>query len=159
MVVAYDKNYAIGSNNELLWKRDLPADLRHFRDLTYGDTVIMGMNTFRSIGSILPGRKNIIISHHFHVLPGAVFARSIDEAFREAGSGDIAIIGGASIYEQTIHDVDRIYATEVKAAFPRADAHFPNLRRLGWHESKRETHFADGANKYDYDFVVYERRR
>ena len=158
MVVAYDKNYAIGANNELLWKRDLPADLRHFRDLTYGDAIIMGANTFKSIGSVLPGRKNIVVSHHFKVVAGAVFARSIEEAYEEAGSGDVAIIGGASIYEQTIGDVDRIYVTEVKAEFRNADAHFPNLNRLGWHETRREPHYADGANKYDYDFVIFEKR-
>lgn len=158
MVVAYDKNRAIGANNQLLWKRDLPADLRHFRDLTHGDSIVMGRKTFESIGSALPGRKNIVVSHHFKVHDNITFARSLKEAYDEAGNSDVAVIGGASIYEQALDDVQRIYATEVHAEFRGADTHFPDLHAHGWRETRREPHYADGANKYDYDFVVYEKR-
>lgn len=159
MVVAYDKNFAIGANNDLLWKRDLPADLRRFRDLTHGDTVVMGRKTFDSIGRALAGRINIVISHHFKVADGIIYARDLKEAYREAGDADVAIIGGGSIYEQALPDVDRIYATEVHAAFRGAEVFFPRLNSHDWHETTREKHYADGSNKYDYDFVVYERKK
>ncbi len=159
IVVAYDKNNGIGASNDLLWKRDIPADLRHFRDLTHGGAVIMGRKTFESINGILGGRKNIVISHHFRLMEGVTFARNLQEAYKEAGDADISIIGGGSIYEQALPDVDRIYATEIKAVFPQADTFFPRLDSREWHEVTRESHRADGANKYDYDFVTYQRAR
>ena len=159
IVVAYDKNGGIGAGNDLLWKRDLPADLQHFRDLTRGNAVIMGRKTYESIGGALGGRKNIVISHHFQVEDGVVFARNLQEAYNEAEGMDISVIGGGSIYEQALRDVDRIYATEVKASFPNATVFFPKLDRSEWHEVTREPHRADGANKYDYDFVTYQRAK
>lgn len=159
IVVAYDKNGGIGADNDLLWKRELPADLRHFRDLTHGDAVIMGRKTFESIGGALGGRKNIVISHYFKVQDGVVFARNLQEAYKEAEGSDISVIGGGSIYEQALPDVDRIYATEVRAVFPNATVFFPKLDRSVWHEVTREPHRADGTNKYDYDFVTYQRAK
>lgn len=158
IIVAYDKNFGIGAVNDLLWLNELPADLRHFRDLTMGSAIIMGRKTFDSIGQVLPGRHNIVISHHFKVIPGVTVARNLEEAYKVADTQDISIIGGGSIYEQTMKDADRIYATEVKAEFPQADVFFPTIDKSIWHEASRDPHTADGANKYDYDFVVFDRK-
>lgn len=159
IVVAYDKNYGIGASNDILWKRDLPADLRRFRDITLGSAVIMGRKTYESIGNILHGRLNIIVTHKFMEIPGLILARGLKEAYEAAGDRDTMIIGGASIYEQALPDVDRIYATEVHAEFKNADVFFPRIDPREWREVSREKRYADGANKYDFDFVIYERKQ
>lgn len=158
IVVAYDKNYGIGASNDLLWKRDLPSDLRRFRDITLGSAVIMGRKTYESIGNVLHGRLNIVVTHKFMDIPGLVLARGLKEAYEAAGERDIMIIGGGSIYEQAMPDVERIYATEVQAEFKNAEVFFPRVNPADWREVSREKHLADGANKYDYDFVVYQRK-
>lgn len=160
IVVAYDKNKAIGYKNNLLWANELPADRRRFRNLTNGSAVIMGRKTYESMGNILHGRLNIVVTHKFAQMSGLVLARGLKEAYRAAeehGMTDVAIIGGQSIYEQALPDVRRIYATEVHTVVPDADAYFPRFGRPEWQEISREKHYADGANRYDYDFVVYER--
>ena len=159
IVVAYDKNYGIGASNDLLWKLDMPADLRRFRDLTLGSAVIMGRKTYESLGNVLHGRLNIVVTHKFMDIPELVLARGLKEAYAAAGERDIMIIGGGTIYEQALPDVDRIYATEVQAEFRNAEVFFPKLDQRQWREVSREKLYADGMNKYDYDFVVYQRKR
>lgn len=157
IVVAFDKNYGIGANGDLLWQRDLPADLRHFKDLTMGGTLIMGRKTFESIGRALPGRQNIVISRQNPTgVEGVITAHSPEVAYALA-QFPIFIIGGGEIYKQTIDDADRIYATEIDASFPQATVFFPAIDPKLWHETMREHHDTDGRNKYTYDFVTYER--
>lgn len=157
IIVAYDQKYGIGAHNDLLWLRDLPDDLKHFRQLTTGHTVIMGRKTFDSIGLPLSGRQNIIVSHQALYVEGATVVRSLEDAYQEADSDkEIFVIGGGEIYRQAIDSVDRIYATEVQAAFD-ADVFFPAIDKTIWREVSREHHTADELNKYDFDFVVYDR--
>lgn len=158
IVVAYDKNYGIGAGNDLLWGRSMPADLRRFRNLTLGSAVIMGRKTYESIGNILHGRLNIIVTHKFLEIPGILLARGLKEAYELAGDRDTMVIGGGTIYEQALPDVERIYATEIQAEFKGADTFFPHIDPKDWREVSREKHQADGANKYDYHFVVYRRK-
>jgi len=155
IVVAYDQNRGIGAENDLLWQRDLPADLRHFKDLTIGGTVIMGRKTFESIGRALPGRQNIVVSHGAVEAEGVLAAPSLEAAYA-AAKHEVFIIGGGSIYEQSLADADAVYATEVQALFPNAGVFFPPLPS-GWVETVREHHEADERNKYAYDFVTYVR--
>jgi len=155
IVVAYDKNRGIGANNDLLWQRDLPADLKHFKELTTGKSIIMGRKTFESIGRPLPHRENIIVSRSLPIPEGATVAHDLKGAYAKA-TEEIVIIGGASIYEQALADTDIVYATEVDAVFPEAEVFFPALGGR-WHEIAREHHDADERNKYAYDFVTYER--
>jgi len=155
IVAAYDKNRGIGANNDLLWQRDLPADLAHFRALTTGKSIIMGRKTFESIGRALPNRENIVVSHAALDIEGAICVGSLAEAYARA-SGETIVIGGASIYEQALPDVDTIYATEVDASFPEAEVFFPMLGDE-WHETTREHYEADERNKYNYDFVTYDK--
>lgn len=117
---------AIGKNNALLWS--IPEDMRHFRELTTGHTVIMGENTFRSIGRPLPNRTNIVLSMDAGLtLDGCVVVHSTDEALkkaREAEQEEIFIIGGASIYQQFIPFAERLYLTLVEGEYA-ADTFFP----------------------------------
>lgn len=155
IVVAYDQKRGIGAHNDLLWQRDLPADLAHFKKLTTGGTIIMGRKTFESIGRALPERQNIVVSHRSLEIPGVVAASSLQEAYALARN-EIFIIGGGSIYEQALDEVDVVYASEIKAVFPEATVFFPVLGS-GWHEVARESHEADEQNKYAYDFVTFRR--
>lgn len=155
IVVAYDRARGIGANNDLLWGRDLPADLRHFKDLTAGGSLIMGRKTFESIGRALPGRENIVVTHRPLDTVDVIAVDSLASAYRLA-HGNQFIIGGASIYEQALSDVDVVYATEVDQVFPEAEVFFPLLGE-DWQECSRESFEADDRNKYPYDFVTYVR--
>ncbi|QHU91242.1 dihydrofolate reductase [Candidatus Saccharibacteria bacterium oral taxon 955] len=155
IVVAYDRARGIGANNDLLWGRDLPADLQHFKDLTAGGSLIMGRKTFESIGRALPGRENIVVTHRPLDAVDVIAVDSLASAYRLA-HGNQFIIGGASIYEQALSDVDVVYATEVDQVFPEAEVFFPSLGE-DWQERSRESFEADDRNKYPYDFVTYVR--
>lgn len=156
IIVAFDENHGIGAENDLLWQRDLPADLAHFREKTTGGTVIMGRKTFQSIGRPLPNRQNIVVSRSgMPAVEGVQVVSSLEEAY-EAAEHEIFVIGGGSIYAQALADMDRVYASEVKAAFPQATVFFPPLGSA-WHEVERVSRRADEKNRYDVDFVVYDR--
>lgn len=158
IIVSYDKNHGIGAENDLLWLRDLSADLKHFRDVTMGQAVIMGRKTYESIGKPLPGRQTIVVSRQSGPLDGVVVVRSLDEAFSRVETNKEAfVIGGGEIFLQALDRVDRIYATEVQAAFSAATVFFPVLDQAVWKEVSREEHDTDERNKYNYDFVVYDR--
>jgi dihydrofolate reductase len=155
LVVAYDQNRGIGVNGDLPWGRDLPTDLRHFRALTLGRTVIMGRITFESVG-VLPDRENMIVTHYPLDDTDAVAVSSLQIAFSRAQHEPV-IIGGASIYRQALDYVDVVHATEVHADFPDTDTFFPELDD-SWHEVERDEHVADERNKYNFDFVTFKRR-
>jgi dihydrofolate reductase len=156
IIVAIGKNNVIGAGNKLLWS--LPADMKHFKELTVGKTVIMGRKTFESIGKALPGRKNIIISRSDYHAPGCVAVSSIDEALKAAkGHEEVMIIGGASIYGQFLPIAKRMYITYVDAEI-NGDAFFPEFNKSDWKETFREAHKKDDNNEYDYTFVTLERK-
>ncbi len=155
IVVAYDRNRGIGANNDLLWGRDLPRDLAHFKELTIGGSLVMGRNTFDSIGRALPGRQTIVVTGRPLDVPGVAVASSLERAYAQA-EGEIYIAGGQSIYEQSLPDVDTVYATEVDASFDAATVFFPSLGGE-WREVSREHHERDERNRYDIDFVTYRR--
>ena len=155
MVVAYDRMRGIGADNDLLWQRQLPADLAHFKELTMGNSIVMGRNTYESIGRALPGRENIVVTHRPIDAVDVIAVKSLQDAYK-AAHGNIMIIGGASIYEQALPDTDIVYATEVDAVFPQATAFFPGLDD-NWSEATREHHAQDERNAFNYDFVTYRR--
>jgi dihydrofolate reductase len=157
IIVAYDKKRGIGANNDLLWLRDLPADLRHFKEVTTGHPIIMGRNTYESIGRPLPNRQNIVVSRSVESIEGVDVVGSLDEAFQKASDPQMYIIGGAQIYQQAIDSADEILATEVQATFDNATVFFPEIDAELWMEYSREHHDADEANKYAFDFVRYTR--
>lgn len=159
IIVAYDKNRAIGRGGDLPWGRNLPADLVHFKQLTRGGNVIMGRKTFESIGSRpLPDRENIIISSRPTGVKGVLTAVNLESALALARYKTF-IIGGAQVYGDAlkIPTIDTIYATEVDAAFSDTDTFFPEIDMTTWQEVSRVHHPADTENKYDFDFVTYRR--
>jgi dihydrofolate reductase len=156
IVVAVDRNNGIGADNDLLWQRDLPADLRHFKEITTGGTVIMGRKTYESIGRPLPGRENIVVSRSGFAVDGVIGAKSLAEAYQKATRENVYIIGGGQIYDQALNDMDKLYITQVDAEFPQATVFFPRVDCMAWQETSREHYEADEKNKYDYDFVEFE---
>ncbi|MDO8584898.1 MAG: dihydrofolate reductase [bacterium] len=155
-IVALDNRRGIGLKNGLPWT--LPADLRHFKEVTMGHPIIMGRKTHESIGRALPGRKNIIITRQKDfVAPGCEVVQSFDEALVRAGEGEVFVIGGGEIFAAVLPRAQKLYVTEVNHAF-QADVYFPEFNKNEWREVSREPHAADEKNPYAYSFVVYERR-
>ena len=159
IIVAYDNNRAIGQNGDLPWGRSLPADLAQFKRLTKGGDVIMGRKTFESIGCRpLPERENIVISSRPTGVKGVLTAMNLPSALALSRYPTF-IIGGAQVYGDALKtpEIDTIYATEIDASFPDADTFFPELDMAVWQETSRVHHPADSENKYDFDFVTYQR--
>lgn len=156
-VVAISLNHAIGKNNELLWH--LPADLKHFKQITTGHTIIMGRKTYDSIGKALPNRRNIIITRKTDLqIPGVEVTNSIEEALELcAQEREVFIIGGAEIYKSALARTNRIYLTTVQATYD-ADAYFPEIDRNEWEETEIELHAPDEKNKLAYTFSTLSRK-
>jgi dihydrofolate reductase len=154
LVVAIAENGVIGDRGTIPWR--IPDDMKHFRSVTMGKPCIMGRKTWASLPKKpLPGRANIVVTRDRTFAPhGAVVAHSLDEAFMCAGDADeIAVIGGADIYEAALPRATRIHLTEVHRAFP-GDARFA-FDRTPWRETQREDRATpDGLA---YSFVVLER--
>lgn len=152
IVVAMDKNRVIGKNNQLPWH--LPADLKHFKDVTMGKPIIMGRKTYESIGKPLPGRRNIIISRQKNLtIPGCEIFYSMDSALTALKmSEEVMIIGGAMIFQAILPRVTHLYLTIIHHAF-EGDVFFPKLVESEWQEVSREDHSPDEKNCFAYSFV------
>lgn len=160
IIVAYDKNRAIGRNGDLPWGRSLPADLAHFKKLTKGGNVIMGRKTFESIGSRpLPERENIVISSRPTGVKKVLTAMNLQSAIALSRYPTF-IIGGSQVYRDALKtpEIDTIYATEVDAAFSDTDTFFPEININIWEEVDRVHHPVDTENSYSFDFVIYKRK-
>jgi dihydrofolate reductase len=155
IVVAIASNYAIGKNNQLLWH--LPKDLKHFKDITAGGTVIMGRKTFDSVGKPLPKRRNIVITRQDIKIEGCEVVKSIDEAIALCqDEAEVFIVGGAEIYHQAMHLTNRIYLTIVHHSFD-ADTFFPEIDYKDWKETAHEDHETDEKHAFAYSFITLER--
>ncbi|MBP1637804.1 MAG: dihydrofolate reductase [Bacteroidetes bacterium] len=159
IIAAVSDNLAIGKNNKLLWH--LPADMKHFKEMTTGHAVVMGKRTFESLpNGPLPNRKNIVLTS----IPEGDFdkyyeATSIKDAiFLCENEEEVFIIGGASIFAQAIKSVDNMYITWVHGNF-EADSFFPKINPKEWSEISREEHEADERNPYPYAFTQYQRKK
>jgi dihydrofolate reductase len=154
-VVAIAENNAIGKDNGLLWH--LPADLKHFKQITNGHTIIMGRKTFDSMGKPLPNRRNIVITRNADLkIEGAEVTTSLDDALALCKTEEeVFIIGGAEIYKEALDKTDRIYLTTVHQRF-EGDAYFPELDRNKWVETAREEHQRDEKNKIAFTFSTLE---
>jgi dihydrofolate reductase len=157
LVVAVAENGVIGRANALPWR--LSADLRRFKELTMGHTVIMGRKTFESIGKGLTGRRNLVVSRNPEFRPeGATRVPSLEAAFEAAGpTGEVFVIGGSDIYRQAMPLAEKIFLTLVHAA-PEGDAHFPLPDSAQWALVSTELHGADDRNEFATEFRVYQRR-
>jgi dihydrofolate reductase len=158
IIVAAGKNNEIGQGGRLLCH--LPADLRHFKEITSGHTIVMGRVTFNSLPKgALPNRRNIIVSRNKDLKPeGAEIFSSLDSVLvRFRDEDEIFIIGGAQIYNQSIDFADRIYLTRIHSSFPEADAFFPKIDLSRWRMTGIETFPADEQNPFAYSFIEYDR--
>ncbi|MDR6145077.1 MULTISPECIES: dihydrofolate reductase [unclassified Sphingomonas] len=152
-VLARARNGVIGRDGQLPWH--LPADLKHFKAQTIGKPMIMGRKTFESFPAPLPGRRHIVLTRDPHwSAEGAEVAHDVESALALAGSGDVAVIGGAEIFALFLPRADRIELTEIDAE-PEGDAVVPAF--TGWHETRRETHPAE-EGRPAYAFVSLVRR-
>lgn len=157
-VVAMDRNRLIGSRNGLPWH--LPADLAHFKRVTMGKPIIMGRRTHESIGRALPGRQNIVVSRNpaYHAA-GCDVVDTFDAALAAAGDADeVMVIGGAELFERTLHRAGRIYLTVIEHAF-EGDTWLPEWSPDEWAEISCEQHAPDARNPYPYRFELLERRQ
>ena len=158
IVVAKAKNNIIGKDNKIIWH--LPEDLKHFKNLTTGHTIIMGRKTFESLGKPLPNRKHIIFSQNpdfkvndenVEVVHSLLQIQDLIEGKEEA-----FVIGGAMIYNFLMPYVKKMYVTEIEKDFD-GDTFFPVIDGEVWKEVSREKGIKDEENNMDYYFVTYER--
>lgn len=156
LIVAYDNNRIIGSQGEMPWAGNMPEDMRRFRELTTGNSVIMGRKTFESIGRPLPNRQNIIITRQLGlVAENALIVHSLEEAY-DAAHFDTFVIGGGEVYRQALDTIDIIHATEINMD-AQGDVTFPELDPLVWATYDHREFAGDARNMYDYSFVTYKK--
>jgi dihydrofolate reductase len=157
LVVAVDEQGGIGKNNQLLWH--LPADLKHFKEITTGHPIIMGRKTYDSIGRPLPNRRNIVISRQVDLqIEGVEVANSLMDAIALISNENKAfIIGGAEIFKQAMPFINKIHFTIVHHSF-EADTFFESPSPSIWGATDTETHQADEKNAYSYTFITYKKR-
>lgn len=155
IIAAVAKNRAIGFKNKLLYW--LPNDLKRFKSLTTGHTIIMGRKTFESLPKgALPNRRNVVLSRSQQEFPGCEVFPSLKEALKHCSPDeDIYIIGGASVYTQAMPLADRLCLTEIDDIPAEADAFFPPYD--DWNEAEREEHQTDEKHAFRYAFVDYVR--
>jgi dihydrofolate reductase len=158
LVVARARNGVIGRDNRLPWR--LPADLAYFKRVTMGHPVIMGRRTWESIGKPLPGRLNIVVSRNrAYKAEGATVVGSLEEAWRAAGDVDEAcVIGGTSLFAESLPQADRIHLTEVEADV-EGDTWFPEFDRSQWTEREVARQARDERHEHPFRILVLERRR
>ena len=158
LVVAAATNNAIGKDGKMPWH--LPKDMKHFKNLTWGMPVVMGRKTFESLGKVLPGRKNIVISRQAGLkIAGTVTVQKIEDALfvaKQTDAREVMVIGGGEIYKTLFDKAKRIYMTRVEAE-PEGDTFFPSLNPKEWHLVSQQNHEADEKNAFNYSFQVWEK--
>lgn len=158
LIAAVAQNNAIGFNNKLIYW--LPNDLKRFKELTTGHTIIMGSNTFRSLPKgALPNRRNIVLSRKESEFPGAEHFTSLEEALANCIDEEIVyIIGGEQLYKSALPIADILCLTEVKDTPAEADAFFPAFDKKDWEVIEQVDYTADEKHSNDYRFITYLKR-
>jgi dihydrofolate reductase len=158
-ILAMDENRVIGKNNQLPWH--LPGDLKFFKRVTMGHPIAMGRKTHESIGRVLPGRENIIITRQADFQSeGCTVLHSVEEfiSYCQNQDDEIFVIGGAEIFKATFAFADRLYITLIHEEF-EGDTFFPEYPEQEWELVSCENGIRDEKNPYDYEFRIYQRRR
>ena len=158
LIVAKAKNNIIGRNNSLIWH--LPDDLKRFKALTTGHTIIMGRRTFESLGRVLPNRHHVILCNDMEMNvdnENVEILKDISELkdYMENDEENF-IIGGATIYKLLMPYCSKMYITEIDKDF-EGDVSFPEIDKKIWKETSREQGPDDGENNFKYDYVIYEK--
>ena len=158
LIAAIANNNAIGIENKLIYW--LPNDLKRFKELTTGHTIVMGSNTFRSLPKgALPNRRNIVLSRKESSFPGAETFNSLEEALANCMNEEIVyVIGGEMLYRSAMPIADILCLTEINDTPEKADAFFPKFVKSDWEIIQDEAHEKDDKHNYEYRFVTYIRR-
>ena len=155
LIAAIGKNRELGKDNKLIWY--IPDDLKFFRKTTTDHTVVMGYNTYKSIGKALPNRKNIVITTKDIEIDGAVVYHNIDDMLKKEMTNDeVFIIGGASLYKHFYPIASKMYLTEIDDEDKEADVYFPEFDEGDW---DREILFENKDNEVKYKHVLYKRKK
>tara|TARA_B100000953_G_scaffold240756_1_gene202415 strand:+ start:4417 stop:4902 length:486 start_codon:yes stop_codon:yes gene_type:complete len=157
IIVAMDKNRVIGKDGTLPWH--ISSDLKNFKKITMGKPILMGRKTHESIARPLPGRENIILTKNQNYFSeGCVVKNNLDEVFSHCEKvTELMVMGGATLYEQTLDKAEKLYVTEVRASID-GDTFFPEYDPDQWTEIAKDSFKADENNEYDYSFTVLERK-
>ncbi|MGE7603785.1 dihydrofolate reductase [Peribacillus sp. NPDC097675] len=158
LMVAMDENRLIGKNNALPWH--LPADLQYFKRVTMGHPIVMGRKTFESIGRILPGRENVIVTrNHDFKVEGCTILHDVSEikGFADAHEQEVFVIGGAEIFKAILPVTDRLYITQIHEEF-EGDTYFPRINEAEWENAGTIPGVIDDNNPYAHDFIVLRKK-
>lgn len=159
IICALTENQAIGNKGQLLYY--LPADLKHFKGLTTGHTIVMGRKTFESLPKgALPNRRNIVITRQAdYSAPGIEVFHDFESAIKACAADDETfIIGGESVYAAALPIADRLCLTHVHETPDEADTYFPSYDASQWELEEKEDHEPDEKNKHAYTFAFYRRK-
>ncbi len=158
IIVAISKNNVIGKDNKLIWH--LPADLKRFKELTTGKTIIMGRKTFESLGRVLPNRKHIVLTQNKEWKIddcNVKIISSIKELENEIEEEkENFVIGGATIYKLLMPYTKKMYVTKIEEEF-EGDTYFPEIDENEWKIEKIENGIKDDKNPYDYKYITYKK--
>ena len=159
LIAAIARNNAIGFENKLIYW--LPNDLKRFKELTTGHTIIMGSNTFRSLPKgALPNRRNIVLSRKESGFPGCETFSSLEEALANCNDTELVyVIGGEMLYRTAFPLADILCLTEIDDTPKEADAFFPEFAKNEWEVIEQEEHMTDEKHPFNYRFVTYLRRK
>ncbi|MFS0670373.1 dihydrofolate reductase [Peribacillus frigoritolerans] len=158
LIVAMDQNRVIGKNNKLPWH--LPADLQYFKKVTMGHPIVMGRKTFESIGRVLPGRENVIVTRNQEFkAEGCVVLHDIAEIkmFADNHEEEVFVIGGAEIFKEILPFTDRLYITEIHETF-EGDTFFPEIDENEWDEISSNPGNIDEKNRFAHDFIILQKK-
>lgn len=159
IIVAMGNDRVIGKNNQLIWH--LPEDLKRFKELTTGKTIIMGRKTFDSLGRVLPNRKHIVLTHNPNLTidhEQVKVIHSVEELKKyQEEKEEHFVIGGAKIYELLLPYVKKMYITQIHESF-EGDTFFPEWKKNEWKVVEQVPGKKDEKNPYDYEYITYERK-
>lgn len=158
LIAAIGKNNELGKNNTMLWH--MPADMKHFKEMTTLHAVVMGRKTFESLDKALPNRRNIVISRDANYRKeGVEVVHSLSEALNlfPNQNEEVFIIGGGELYKETMSIADKLYITHIEAEDKNADVFFPEIIPIVWNEISHIEHKADAKNPFNYIFSKYEK--
>jgi dihydrofolate reductase len=156
LIAALDRKRAIGFDNALPWR--LPDDLKRFKSLTVGKTVLMGRKTAESLGRALPERRNLVLTRSGRVpFEGMQAVSSLEEALALCGDQELMVIGGGEIYALALPRAQQMHLTHIDTELQQADAWFPSFDDNAWLETSSQNHDADERHAHTFRFVDYFR--
>lgn len=158
LIAAIDKNNALGKAGKLLCH--LPLDLKHFKQNTLHQSILMGRKTFESIGRALPDRENFVLTYQENLqLPGCICVNSLEDALAQKQHEDLWVIGGAEIYTLCLPFAEKILLTQIEHSFEGADTFFPKIDSAQWKIVSEEFYPISEKNNFPLKFVTYQRSK